>query len=124
MLINFSNHPSSSWSPNQIEAAKQYGNIIDYPFPSIDPNAESYEINFHAEMFQAKILQLLASESSGLQAVHIMGELTFCFTLIARLQKIGITCLASTTKRETIKNPDGTKTVRFGFVRFREYETI
>jgi hypothetical protein len=122
MLINLSNHPSSLWSEAQTKAAtEKYGQIINLPFPDIDPNAKTHEIDLQVEVFHVRILKLLASENTGNQAVHIMGELTFCFALVARLQKTGITCLASTTNRETINNPDGTKTTQFGFVKFREY---
>lgn len=125
MLINLSNHPSSLWSEAQTKAATlKYGQVIDFSFPAIDPKAEPYEIDYQTETFQVKLLQLLAGENLGLQAVHVMGELTFCFALVARLQKNGITCLASTTDRITIDNSDGSKTTQFGFVRFREYGRI
>jgi hypothetical protein len=121
MLINLSNHPSEKWSQIQLDAAKLYGAIVDIPFPSVDPEAETFDIEFLAENYESKVIQLLASEPSGLQAVHIMGELTFCFALVSRLQKVGITCLSSTSSRQAIDHPDGTKTTLFGFVRFREY---
>jgi len=121
MLINLSNHPSEKWSQSQLDAAKFYGAIVDLPFPAIDPEAETFDIEFLAETYESKVIQLLASEHSGSQAVHIMGELTFCFALVSRLQKLGFTCLSSTTSRRTIDHSDGTKTTLFGFVRFREY---
>jgi len=77
-----------------------------------------------AEQYEVIIRQQLALENSGAFAVHIMGELTFCFAMVARLQKAGVTCLASTTRRETVENGDGSKTSRFEFVRFREYTTL
>lgn len=124
MLINLSNHPSANWPQPQLEAAKLYGAIVDLPFPAIDPEAETFDIELLAETYESKAIQLFASEPFGLQAVHIMGELTFCFALVARLQKLGFTCLSSTTSRRTIDHSDGTKTTLFGFVRFREYSQI
>ncbi len=125
MLINLSNHPSSQWSEEQTKAARHnYGQLIDLPFPAIDPEAETYDIERLAEDYEIKVRQLLAAESSGNFAVHIMGELTFCFALVARLQKAGIQCLASTTSRLAIDQPDGSKISRFGFVKFREYPEL
>ena len=121
MMINFSNHPSTEWLEIQLKASEKYGHVIDFSFPAVDPMAEPYEIEQLAETYEIQLRQILANENTGLSAVHIMGELTFCFSLVARLKKIGINCLASTTQRETVNNPDGSKTVRFGFVRFREY---
>jgi hypothetical protein len=123
MLINLSNHPSSFWGKEQTKAATQkYGQIIDLPFPAIDPEADIETIALLADQYEVNIRKLLATEKAGAFAVHIMGELTFCFALVDRLQKSGITCLASTTRRETIENGDELKTSRFEFVRFREYE--
>jgi len=124
MLVNLSNHPSEKWSLQQSEAAKLYGSVVNLPFPAIDPEAETHEIESLAESYEIKVRQLLSVETSGLQAVHIMGELTFCFALVVRLQKVGITCLASTTRRHTADHADGSKTTRFGFVRFREYALL
>ncbi len=121
MLINLSNHPFEKWSQNQLEAAKLYGSIVDLPFPTIDPQAETFDIDFLADKYEIKIRKLLANEPKGMKSVHVMGELTFCFALVVRLQKYGITCVSSTTTRQTTDHPDGSKTTRFGFVRFREY---
>lgn len=121
MLINLSNHPLAGWDEKQIQAALYYGKLVDLPFPAIDPEADTDAVALLAEQYETEIRRLLATESAGAFAVHIMGELTFCFALVARLQKAGISCLASTTRRETVENGDGTKISKFGFVRFREY---
>ncbi len=124
MLINISNHPSSSWGENQLKAANRYARVADLAFPHIDPEADTNDLFQLAKQYEEKIRKLLAAESTGTFAVHIMGELTFCFALVARLQKAGISCLASTTQRKTIDNGNGSKTVLFDFVRFREYPNI
>ena len=121
MLINFSNHPSAEWSELQQSAAEKYGPVTDFPFPAVDPMAETYQIEQLAETYEIKFRKILAKDNTGIPAIHIMGELTFCHALVKRLQRVGIICLASTTDRETVNNPDGSKTARFGFVRFREY---
>ena len=44
IFVNHTNHPSERWSAEQITAAKVYGEIIDFPFPLIDPSASEEEI--------------------------------------------------------------------------------
>lgn len=41
MLLNLSNHPSSLWCDEQIKAAETlFGEIVDLPFPQVDPNGD------------------------------------------------------------------------------------
>ncbi|WP_100629771.1 CRISPR-associated protein [Algoriphagus formosus] len=116
MLLNLSNHPSAAWSSAQVQAAiKSYGSIEDMPFPPIDPKADESAIQELAIIYLEKIRDINPN------AVHIMGELTFTFELVRLLQTHGITCIASTTHRSTIELEDGTKNVKFEFVRFRAY---
>ena len=37
MFINLTNHPSATWSEEQLKAARQYGEIVDLHFPIIEP---------------------------------------------------------------------------------------
>ena len=41
MLINISNHSSDKWSMKQHLMAEKYGEIVDFPFPEIDPYKDS-----------------------------------------------------------------------------------
>lgn len=117
MLLNLSNHPSTSWPEKQIlEAEKHFGSLQDLTFPHIDPQADEEHIQELALSYLDRILALQP------QVVHLMGELTFTFALVKLLQSRGISCLASTTHRTTENLPDGTKISRFEFVRFRNYE--
>ena len=43
-FINLSNHPSDKWDEKQMEAAKQYGEVMDIPFPSIPAQADENEV--------------------------------------------------------------------------------
>lgn len=124
MFINLSNHPVSLWNEKQVSAAGHYGKIIDLPFPAIDPAATTNAILLLSEQYEVKIRKLFAGETTGAIAVHLMGELTFCFALVVRLQKAGILCLASTTQRKATDHTDGSKTVQFDFVKFREYPVL
>lgn len=119
MLINFTNHPYDKWDERQRIAASVYGDVVDMPFPMVDEKADEADIVSLAEDYMQKILSL-ASDSKII--VHIMGELTFTFAMIQRLQLQGITCIASTSKRIVKEISPGNKEVVFKFERFRNYE--
>jgi len=121
MLINLSNHPSAIWDEPQLAAAAQYGDIADMPFPAIDAAADEAEIEKNVEAFFEKIKQSYPPLST---TVHIMGELTFCFALIARLQAVGFACIASTSERNVVELDFNQKQVNFCFVRFRKYARL
>lgn len=116
MLLNLSNHPSAQWSERQTTWANDiYGEVEDLPFPQIDPNFNEVQLDALVKEY----FSLVARKKPN--AVHIMGELTFCVALIKKLQNGGISCIASTTHRSTEDLPDGTKVSKFEFVRFRQY---
>jgi CRISPR-associated Csx2 family protein len=121
MLINLSNHPSSTWNNEQIQAAaEQFGEVVDVPFPDIDPQWNAEQIEQLADEYLLKI-EKMAVEHQAKPTVHLMGEYTFCFALVRKLQTIGINCVVSTSQRQATLNPDGTKTIAFNFVQFRPY---
>jgi hypothetical protein len=119
MLLNLSNHPSPIWGDMQkAEAERLFGAVADLPFPAIPPEADASEIEKLAEQYCEKVVGFHPA------ALHVMGELTFCLCLVARLQKLGFPCFASTTKRRVSEeNADG-KTSHFSFVRFRLYPQL
>ena len=119
MFINLTNHPSGRWSDEQRKAAEQFGEIVDVPFPLVNENATEAEIEQLANQYSASILNMGKSEDL---TVHVMGEQTFCFALVSKLQKEGIRCVASCTKRDTFINEEGQKVATFHFTRFREYD--
>lgn len=121
MLLNLSNHPLSSWTENQISyAEKYYGKVVDLEFPQIPPDADEDLITALANDYKEICLDILSSSKDITNAVHIMGELTFCFALVNELKKINIKCVASTTDRNSYEL-NGMKVSNFNFVRFREY---
>jgi len=117
IFINLSNHPSSGWSEEQMEAANKYGKVQDLPFPDIKPSYDSKEVEEMAEQYLDKILKL---GNPADITVHIMGEMVFTYKLVAKLKENGILCVASTTERITSEK-DGVKTSVFKFRKFREY---
>ena len=116
MFINLSNHPSKGWDEDQLAAARQYGKIVDIHFPNIEPSFTSSMVNSLADI----TVETITAFGKGI-TVHIMGEMTFTYALVSRLKALGITCLASTTERNTAIMPDGKKVSEFKFIQFREY---
>jgi len=61
----------------------------------------------------------------GVEDIHVItgpkGVPLDDIALVRKLQQIGIVCVAATTRREVVEQTGGTKTTRFNFVRFREY---
>jgi hypothetical protein len=126
MLINLSNHPSSIWSVDQRGTAERhYGTVEDLPFPAIDPEWTTEQVAERAEEYAVKCLEKLkkASLLNQPNAVHIMGELTFCFALVNHLKERGIVCIASTTKRNSVNLSEGKREMTFQFVKFRSYQS-
>lgn len=119
MLLNLTNHPSSSWDAAQVAAAEaQFGGLQDLPFPAIAPTASLAQIEQLADDYAEKVL------ASACQAVHLMGELTFTVALLKRLQSKNVLCVAATNHRKVVEGPNGQKTVSFRFIQFRPYPFI
>lgn len=117
MFINLTNHPFELWDEKQQEEARKYGEVEDLTFPVVLPEASSDEVQKLAETYAAFIAKKAACEPV---VVHVMGEMTFTYAIVSQLKAMNITCLASTTERNTVMI-DGKKVSEFKFVRFREY---
>lgn len=119
MLINFTNHPYEIWTEPQRQAAKVYGEVLDIPFPSIDPG------------FDNRKLRELVDENAHIiiekkpDAVIVAGEFNFVFMMVDKLLSEGVKVICTCSKRVTkeVRNPDGTneKVSVFAFECFREY---
>ena len=117
MLLNHTNHPSSAWPPEQLKAAReQFGEIVDEPFPSIDPEWDEEAV---VALVKEKVEEFIAKYGKEI-TVHIMGEATYCFAFVSEMTRRGVACVASTTVRE-VSFEDGIKKSRFRFKRFRYY---
>ena len=115
MLLNYSNHPSNKWGENQLTSARQkFGEIIDIPFPYIDPHWDTAKVR---QLAESELLRIKIMYS---KAIHIMGELTFVHIFVELCRDIGIPCVASTTER-VVEEVDGKKVSVFRFVAFRNY---
>lgn len=120
-FINLSNHPSASWKEDQLNAACQLGEVIDVPFPDVRPDWDAQRIHAEAKVVVGQVHQLVGGDTIG-TTIHVMGEMTLTYALVKAFSEVGYHCVASTTERETIDNPDGTKLSKFHFAGFRDYE--
>lgn len=118
VFINISNHPSANWEDNQLLAARQYGPVVDFPFPQVSADATASEITALAEQTAQRILKDYPYTDI---TAHIMGEMTFTFALVSQLKAHGIRCVASCTDRVAENLGNGDKLSHFHFTQFREY---
>lgn len=118
MFVNFTNHPSNNWSNSQLVKAKEYGEIVDLPFPNIPSNLSEEELIRMADNYVEKIYALKP------KAVLCQGEMVFTHLMVNKLKEKGILVLAAISDRvtEEIKMDDRTlKTSEFTFLGFRKY---
>ena len=112
MLINCSNHPSRLWGPSQRAAASAYGEILDIPFPQVDPRLDEAGLRRLVGDFAARI------EALGADAVFLAGEFTFLFMLVDKLLRDGENVICACSRRETeeVLRADGASEKRAVFV--------
>lgn len=119
MLINISNHPTSTWSKRQMETAiAQFDEVVDFPFPQIDPESSTEQIKILAQQLFDELIDSYDKENI---TIHLMGELSIVYQLVNLFKKADIPCVVSTTKREVEELPDGSINSLFRFVKFRAY---
>ena len=118
-FVNHTNHPSERWGDEQLAAAKNFGELVDVPFPAINPAASSEEIR---ELVQSNAEKILSLEPA---AVLCQGEFNYTFAMVERLKNFGVTVVAATSERVSHEEilPNGTtrQVSTFNFVQFREY---
>jgi|688.fasta_scaffold1797460_1 hypothetical protein len=115
MLLNFSNHPSHTWNEKQLlKAFELFESVTDLEFPHIDPHFSYDDI----DKLSTKYVDIILSKRP--KVVHIMGELTFTYKVVLKLQMEGMLCIGSTTHRIATEE-DGYKFSKFEFVQFRGY---
>jgi hypothetical protein len=119
IFINLSNHPSSGWSEEQQQAARRLGDIVDLQFPPVDPEMTTGQVKVMADELVAAILEY--GKPTDL-TVHVMGEMTLTYSIVAALSQQGVRCVASTTER-IVTEVDGKRVSEFHFVQFREYSS-
>ncbi len=119
VFINLSNHPYSTWSEDQLEAARQYGELKYLEFPAVNPEWDDNDISDAAGKLIREIREMAPVPEAS--TLHIMGEMTLTYSLVETFKALGYRCVASTTERHSWTDEQGNKVASFRFVRFREY---
>lgn len=119
LFINLSNHPSSSWTAEQLDAAEEFGELIDMPFPQVAPDATADDIKTLAE---AKVAAIMKQAETHTVTVHVMGEMSLIYRIVRMLSERDIRCVCSTSYRVVKDQGDGRRLVEFHFHSFRDYE--
>jgi hypothetical protein len=112
-LINLSNHNSNNWNKEQ---RGEFGLIVDIPFPNINPDATTEEVEVLVNEYVGII------NANRIDNIMLQGEFTFCYLLQNKLRtrcKFWI----PTTERKVVEklNVDDstTKTAVFEFKQWR-----
>lgn len=119
LFINLSNHPSSSWTAEQLTAAEAFGELVDMPFPQVAPDATADDIKTLAE---AQVEAIIKQAETHTVTVHVMGEMSLIYRIVRMLSERGIRCVCSTSYRVVKDQGDGRRLVEFNFNSFRDYE--
>lgn len=118
-FINMTNHPAENWSPEQKAAAEKYGEIVNLPFPAVDPQWSETQVEAMAEKYAKSI----AGQKP--RAVLCQGEMSLCYAVVRQLQKRHILVLAACSRRhakETTQKDGSTRRISYySFVQFRAY---
>uniref|UniRef100_UPI004026F1FC hypothetical protein n=1 Tax=Gemmiger formicilis TaxID=745368 RepID=UPI004026F1FC len=119
MFVNFTNHPSGSWSAAQRRAAQVYGEILDLPFPDVPPALSAAAVAALADEWAARILVLRPA------CVLCQGEMTLTARVVRLLQSRGVPVVAACSARCAASRTDADgcthRQTEFRFVQFREY---
>lgn len=120
MLINCTNHPHARWSEEQLHAAHAaYGDIVDDPFPAVDPLWDEEQLARAARRICAEM------EAMRPDAVLCQGEMGMTCALVSLLAERGIPALHACSERIAREQtaPDGRtiKVSEFVFRGFRAY---
>lgn len=120
MFVNCTNHPYSIWGDAQRSAAEVYGEVVDLPFPNVDPTLGPDHIRRLVDDYAQRV------EAMHAKAVLVAGEFTFTFMLVDKLLVDGenVVCACSSRTTQEVRRPDGSneKTSVFVFEQFRPYE--
>lgn len=129
MLINNTNREHTTWGEDQLEASKDFGEIVDMIMPGIPAEADEAEADRIAGLVVRRILRRLGRENAGTgneqDAVICQGDFTLVYRVVTRLKEAGVTVVAPSFQRVTkpTLRPDGTTVpgYSFRFERYRQY---
>jgi len=124
-FVNLSNHPISSWSQAQLDAATAlgFGSPVEVAggMPQVEPDADTAAVERMAEELANQV------SAMGARGAHVATDFGLTVALVGQLQARGVRCFAATTARDAEESTaDGavTKTSMFRFRRWREYPFV
>ena len=123
VFLNLSNHPSSGWSDSQHEAVQALckgAQVIDVPFPHVEPTWSSVEVDEEAQRFASSLREDLVQAGQRPLGAMVSGEPILSVSLVL-LQTADVDCYCATTKRVSETDAQGVKRSIFTFVRFRQW---
>ena len=135
VFVNLSNHPSSTWAKEMVEAVYDLGfdkiQDLDGGMPPVDPFAETDDVVHRARMIYSQVCSQLMVSVSEKQNVfagaHVAGEGALTYTLIEILHEMGIPCYVATTQRVSVENVQEDGSVKkesvFKFNKWRKLPT-
>lgn len=97
-----------------MDAARSYGEIVDIPFPNVNPHSSEDDVKKLGKQYCDEILRYQP------EAVLCQGEFTLAVDVIRRLEAAGVRVVAACSER-VVTEEDGVKKSIFRFVRFRAY---
>ena len=104
---------------NQTSEAEKYGEIVDIPFPAVNPRESDEYMNDLVDEYYQKVMEYENPTAM------VQGEFVFTYRLVNQLKQAGIKVVASCSERRVIEEIDENGcTIRrsqFEFVKFREY---
>jgi hypothetical protein len=119
MFINLTNHPTTTWSEKQLCAAREYGEVLDVPFPEVDPTWTTAQVIEQAKSLTDEVLSLHPT------TVLCQGEFTLTYHLVTAFKKKGLPVVSATSKRAVEEGQDidgvNRRKYYFDFIQFREY---
>ena len=131
MLINNTNREHTTWGEDQLEASKDFGEIVDMIMPGIPAEADEAEADRIAGLVVRRILRrlgrenadgersedtvesesgrdgdaMVSAENAGTgnepDAVICQGDFTLVYRVVTRLKEAGVTVVAPTFQRVT-----------------------
>lgn len=116
-IYNISNHQFTQDQEKAFKAiAGSDAEIVDIKVGEIDPSLDMPEVEGLTRQMLAPVL---ADGPEGC-IVHLMTD--FSVTVCARdiLEQAGVRMFFSTTRRNCVEAPDGSRTYKFEFVRLRQ----
>lgn len=90
-FYNISNHPSSKWDEKQLEAANEFGEIIDIRMPHIPADRDIYYV---LNVASAVVKEVVKYAQKNEVVAMVTAESTLEYAIITGLHQCNIKCVA------------------------------